>query len=246
MKKWLTGFFMCQSMFCAIPCPVKLWDENCRTKMLLCLPLLGLELGAVWYGCALLCFRLGVPAAVRGFLIGCAMFFLTGGIHLDGFMDVSDAVGSYASTERRREILKDSHVGSFAVIHVALLIAAAIAFGAGLERLSGCLIFIPAVSRGCSAAAVLTLKPMHTSQYSAISRGSSAVFAQIAVGLTVIVGFVLCKVQAFSLIAVIAAYCLALSKAYRALQGMNGDISGYAQSISEICGLAALVFLQGV
>ena len=39
-------------------------------------------------------------------------------------MDVTDAVKSWRDPERRREILKDSHVGSFAVIGVVLLMLA--------------------------------------------------------------------------------------------------------------------------
>ena len=28
MKSFFHAFFMCQSMFCAIPCPCKIWDED--------------------------------------------------------------------------------------------------------------------------------------------------------------------------------------------------------------------------
>ena len=41
---------------------------------------------------------------------------VTGGIHLDGFLDVADARSSHQSRARKLEILKDSHVGAFAVI----------------------------------------------------------------------------------------------------------------------------------
>jgi adenosylcobinamide-GDP ribazoletransferase len=43
---------------------------------------------------------------------------LTGGIHLDGFCDTVDALSSRAPLERKREILKDPHVGAFAVIGI--------------------------------------------------------------------------------------------------------------------------------
>mgnify|MGYP003392776405 FL=1 len=49
-------------------------------------------------------------------------YLVTGFLHLDGFMDVTDAVKSWRDLERRREILKDSHVGSFAVINLVLLV----------------------------------------------------------------------------------------------------------------------------
>ena len=122
MRPFFHAFFMCQSMFCAIPCPCKIWDEDARDKLLWCLPLVGLEIGLLWWSLGLLCRFLGLSQAVSGIAL-CAMpFFATGFIHLDGFMDVTDAVGSCRDLAKRREILKDSHVGSFAVIGVVLLI----------------------------------------------------------------------------------------------------------------------------
>jgi cobalamin synthase len=45
---------------------------------------------------------------------------LTGAIHVDGFLDTCDAAFSGASPERRREILKDPHHGSFAIAYFAV------------------------------------------------------------------------------------------------------------------------------
>ncbi len=45
---------------------------------------------------------------------------LTGGFHVDGFMDTMDAFHSYQPKERKLEILKDSHIGAFAVIMLAV------------------------------------------------------------------------------------------------------------------------------
>ena len=43
-------------------------------------------------------------------------------------MDVTDAVKSWRDLEKRRAILKDSHVGSFAVIGLCLLMLSQFAF----------------------------------------------------------------------------------------------------------------------
>ena len=43
---------------------------------------------------------------------------ITGGIHLDGYSDTWDALASHASQKKKQEILKDPHVGSFAVIRL--------------------------------------------------------------------------------------------------------------------------------
>ena len=115
MKKYLHALVMCQSMFCAIPAP-QLWDEKAKDKMLLFLPIVGLEIGLIWAVLAWLCNYLKLPVLIVGLILAAYPYLVTGFLHLDGFMDVTDAVKSYRSLERRREILKDSHVGSFAVI----------------------------------------------------------------------------------------------------------------------------------
>ena len=66
MKTYFHAFAMCQSMFCAIPFPGNLWDEKARDKMLLFLPIVGLEMGALWAGLAWLCYFLQLFCC-RGF-----------------------------------------------------------------------------------------------------------------------------------------------------------------------------------
>lgn len=55
--------------------------------------------------------------------VGLAIILLvTGGIHMDGYMDTMDALHSYGSREKKLEILKDSHIGAFAVIMTVLYV----------------------------------------------------------------------------------------------------------------------------
>ena len=56
-------------------------------------------------------------------------------------------------------------------------------------------------------------------------------------------GFLLCGRHALALLGGLAGYGIALRKAYKALEGMNGDISGYALTISELCAVAVLAIL---
>lgn len=46
---------------------------------------------------------------------------ITGMLHLDGFMDVCDAILSRRSKEEKLRILKDSATGAFAVIPLVIL-----------------------------------------------------------------------------------------------------------------------------
>ena len=247
MKKYITAFQMTQSMFCALPFSCKKWDENCRPYMLLFLPVIGLEIGVLWMAMSFLLNYLNVPALIYG-LVMCALPYLaTGFMHLDGFMDVSDAIGSYRDLEKRRAILKDSHVGAFAVVWSIFLILAAFAAFASAKGNAPAwlLLMIPMLSRCCSALAVMKLKPMNTSQYAGNNSypGWHSIVLGILIAGSIGAGFGLCGKYGFVLAAGILGYVLPLRKSYKMLDGMNGDISGYCICISELCAVLAFALL---
>ena len=246
MKRYLHAFVMCQSMFCAIPCPGNLWDEEARDKMLLFLPAVGLEIGLLWATLAWITGRLGLPALVSGLILCAWPYLATGFLHLDGFMDVTDAVKSCRSPERRREVLKDSHVGSFAVIGLALVLLAQFVLFASRKEgaVGGILVLLPVVSRCCSALAVTGLKPMSTSQYADQNKPKThlAILAAM-LAVAVAAGFLGCGKYGFALLGCLAGYGLALRRGYRSLGGMNGDIAGYALTLGELCGAAVYALI---
>ncbi len=103
------------------------------------------------------------------------------------------------------------------------------------------LIFIPIISRCCSALAVTVLPTMETSQFSGKYREgikkSHVVSICIIIAAACIMAAIICKIYAVTLAAVVVGYALALRKAYKNLEGMNGDIAGYSLSVSELCGV---------
>ncbi|MBE5892745.1 MAG: adenosylcobinamide-GDP ribazoletransferase [Lachnospiraceae bacterium] len=248
MKEYGIAFVMTQSMFCALPFPCHLWKEEARNKMLLFLPVVGLEIGLLW---TLLDWGLGylnVPGLVCGLAMCAFPYLLTGFIHLDGFLDVTDAICSWRDLEQRRKILKDSHVGSFAVIWCVFLLLAGFAFLASVpaEAQSGILIFVPMISRCCSALAVSSLKPMGSSQYagsqSSTPKWHNILLAALEIG-CVAAGFLLFGKYGLVLVGGLLGYGVALLRSYRSLEGMNGDISGYCLTISELCAVAVYALL---
>ena len=246
MKEYLWAFSMTQSMFCRIPWPFGVWDEKARGKMLLFLPLVGLEIGGLWALGWYLSGYFGLEPMIRGLILCVIPFLLTGFIHLDGYMDVTDAVGSCRDLARRREILKDSHEGSFAVIGCVLLILCQFVFACAAADSADLrlLIVIPVVSRCCSSVAVAVLPKMATSQYARKKAGLADIlipgaFLVASFAFSLWVG----PRGALVLIAELAGYGLALRKGYVSLEGMNGDISGYALTLGELTALGALAVL---
>ena len=237
---------MCQSMFCAIPFPCHQWEERARSKMLLFLPVIGLEIGLC---CALfgwLCRYFGLPHLVTGLVLALTPYLLTGFLHLDGFMDVTDAVGSCRALEKRREILKDSHVGSFAVIGFGILLLSQFACFSAVKPETDLriLILVPILSRCLAGLAVDALPSMSTSQYAgrAVKKGHICYFILVSL-LVLILGFLCFGRLGLVLLGTAVGLGLALWKAYRSLEGMNGDISGYCITLGELAGAAVLALM---
>ena len=59
---------------------------------------------------------------------------ITGGFHLDGFIDTSDAVSSFKDREERLSIMKDPHVGAFGIIRTIVLLILYFAFVSSLQN----------------------------------------------------------------------------------------------------------------
>ena len=56
-------------------------------------------------------------------------------------------------------------------------------------------------------------------------------------------GFLLCGKYGFAPVGCVAGYTLALRRGYKSLDGMNGDIAGYALTIGELCAVAVYALL---
>ena len=249
MKKIFNACVMCFSMFCAIPSPFRIWDEEARPLMTLFLPLVGAFIGALWSLTAYIARILNLPALVAGAVLCCFPFIITGGMHMDGFLDVTDAVKSWRDIEQRRKILKDPNVGSFAVIAGILVVMTQFALLSSVRYDADllALILIPTVSRAVAGICVTVLRPLSTSEYSGAYRKGvrlpHVVILSAVLAAAVTLGFILLGRYGWVSIAVIAGYLLNLQRAFRSLDGMSGDISGYALVFGELCGVAVFALI---
>lgn len=71
----------------------------------------------VWYRVSL---AAGVGGVIFAAVSAAVPVIITGGIHLDGYMDTADALSSRELRERMLEIMKDAHTGAFAVIYLVV------------------------------------------------------------------------------------------------------------------------------
>ena len=248
MKRMFTGLSMSFGMFSRVPVP-HVWDEAARPVMTLFLPVVGLVLGLLWYGLAELFAWLSLPLFITAAVLTIFPYLFTGFMHLDGFMDCSDAIMSRRTLEEKQKILKDSGAGTFSVVSFGLLLLICFALFASVRADTSFLglIFIPVASRACAGLGVLSLQPIGHSQYAESfgnggKTGRLLLLAELAVCL--IAAWLLGGYGAFWPALTAAVFCwLSVLYARGQLGGMAGDVAGYGITIGEACALAVFILI---
>ncbi|MDO4270175.1 MAG: adenosylcobinamide-GDP ribazoletransferase [Eubacteriales bacterium] len=130
-----SGFLVAFSLYSAIPVPQVKWEKKTMRWALSFLPLVGVLIGAAEWGWHWFCAARGASALFYAAGAALLPLVISGGIHLDGFVDTCDALCSHAGREKRLEILKDPHVGAFGPLWLtAFLLAETACFAQLYEK----------------------------------------------------------------------------------------------------------------
>lgn len=84
-------------------------------------PVVGLLMGLVLAG---LCYLLDLilPGSVVNIILVSGLAIFSGGLHLDGLADTCDGLAGHRTPEQRLEIMRDSRIGGFGAIGLALFL----------------------------------------------------------------------------------------------------------------------------
>lgn len=213
------------------------FDEAACGRATVFFPVAGALLGAVM---AALVWAAGpyLPLQLQASLLIFIMVVLTGGIHLDGFMDSIDGLFSGRPREKKLEIMRDSRVGAFGVIGVICLLLLKFNLLAGIPNLVliKLLIVVPALSRWNMSFAVVVFPYARPEGLGTIYKEYSGIKELIwaTVLAAAIAGLVLgiYGVMLMALGAVIT-YLLGI-KITKELGGLTGDIYGFISELSEV------------
>ena len=239
----INSFFIALSMYSRIPVPRVDWKkENMRYAMCF-FPMIGVAIGAVMYLAGWLLDKAVVSTLFRGVVFTLIPIIITGGIHMDGFMDTMDALGSWGDREKKLEILKDSHAGAFAVITACVYF---MAFYGGYSQISDnwqaiCIMALGfCMSRCFSGLGVLSLPKANAS-------GTVAEFSRKAedrpVRITLIIYLILLFGGAVYIrpvwgiavcVTAVLVFWFYRYKAMKYFGGTTGDLSGYFLCLCEV------------
>lgn len=246
----IRSLIMAFSCFSAIPMPTIEWDEYNMRYLMAAFPLVGVAIGASVLIWQLVCSTLGFGPVLTGAGYTLIPILISGGIHLDGFADVVDAQSSHAEPARKREILKDPHIGAFAAMGTCCYLIAYFALTCELEErhllLLACM---PVISRCLSAFATVTFRSASKSGMLAAEQSTASakvVRAVVAALFCLASGIMLSRdvfVTTVTLIVAVVTLLLVRRLAEREYGGMSGDLAGFFLQIAELAMLACVVIV---
>ena len=238
------------SMYSAIPMPQFPWTKQNMRLAMAAFPLVGVFCGlaaALW---GWLSGVLDFGPFLTGAGLALAPVVVTGGIHLDGFCDTTDALASHAPREKKLEILQDSHCGAFAAIAVGayLLFSAALCSELTPGRdtwLRLGLMFV--FSRAASGFAVATFPCAKNSglvrTFSDMAAKRQARILLALMGLLAAAGLIWLGGRAMVLAGLLM-FGIYYLTARRLFGGITGDLAGWFLQWCELWMLLALVVTE--
>ncbi|WNC16105.1 adenosylcobinamide-GDP ribazoletransferase [Brevibacillus brevis] len=225
----MNAFLHALAFFTRIPVPRLRPSESAWKKSVNWYPAVGIVIGLVLCGvhqAALYCFS-PLLAAVLTLAV---WVYVTGGLHLDGWMDLADGLGSSRPREQVLAIMKDSRVGAMGVLAAILLLLLKTASVAELSRTDWVLLLLVPFAARTHVLLSIRLWP-YLSADKGIGKGISEGLSTGSIWLGYIVltaaGWLIGGWAAVTAIVVSLLFALWFSRAVAGkLGGLNGDCYG--------------------
>ena len=248
----IKSFVMAFSMFSILPMPIIEWKKENLTYMLCALPCVGVFIGIIFCLWQQLCQWLHFGNFLYAIGMTLLPLVLSGGIHMDGFCDTVDALSSHAPVERKREILKDSHAGAFAIIFT---VAYFLTYAACCSELhstifTACMLGLHQIfARSIGAFAGIQFPSAATGGLLASFKAAAnkkAVFLLTCWNLICVVCMILLSPISGITCTITAIICLLYVHrlAQKEFGGMSGDLAGYLITISQLALLICFMITE--
>lgn len=242
----MKGFLVALQFLTRIPVKIEgSIEERDLLNSLYFYPLIGLVIGILLVLANIILGPL-IPLEARVVILLTLLVFLSGGLHLDGFMDTMDGICSGKNRERSLEIMRDSRVGAFGVLGLVLLLLIKLTFLQSLRGpdLNNALLVMPMVSRWV----VVANMPMAPYAREGFGLGKlmveNARWKEVLVTLafTLVVSSFLLGFKAAILILVLFVFaCICSLFLKEKIGGLTGDTLGAVLETSEVFVLLILL-----
>ena len=247
------AFKIAFSMYSKIPVPKADWNKENMKYAMCFFPLVGSVIGIIVFVSYILCCKFGIGDILRTSILTIMPVLITGGIHLDGFVDTMDAINSYQPVERKLEILKDSHIGAFALISCVIYFI--INFGLWSEIDEKTLIIVCVgfvLSRALSGFSIVSFP---CAKKSGLASSFSDAAQKNIVKITMIFYISVCILIMLYIDLILGSVCVISSilmfiyykhMSIRKFSGITGDLAGYFLQMCELFILFSIILAQKI
>ncbi len=118
----LNSFFIALTFLTTLPAKNIAWEKSNLRYFIVCIPIVGVIVGLMLLIINFALNYLTCSDFLKGVFMALANLFLTGGLHVDGFIDTCDAIFAHKDLKTRLEILSDTHTGAFGVAGCVMLL----------------------------------------------------------------------------------------------------------------------------
>ncbi|KUJ79973.1 adenosylcobinamide-GDP ribazoletransferase [Ruegeria profundi] len=207
-------------------------------------PLVGLAVGLLANAAAWFALALNLPAPVSAIFLIAVLVLTTGAMHEDGLADTADGLWGGFTAERRLEIMKDSHIGTYGVLALIfsqtlriMLVTTLLASGGFSTILAACI-----TSRAVLPFLMAALPNARTSGLSHSVGAPRAGTVALGLGLAVLcVALLMGAAAALPMLVVGLAIGFFAQVARSKIGGQTGDILGASQQLAELAFLTVAV-----
>jgi adenosylcobinamide-GDP ribazoletransferase len=247
----------CLRFFSRLPLPSAGVDQSSHampdlSRVARMVPIAGAVLAAAGAVALWLAHALGLPPLICAALAVGVLVIAAGALHEDGLADVADGFGGGVTRERKLEIMRDSRIGVYGAVALALALVLRIAAVSallehGLATAVAGLVLAGAASRAAMLLPLALLAPARTDGLGA-GVGRLEAGGALAAGATALVLAVMLGLSVLGFARALLALALALATAWtmtaiarRQIGGQTGDVAGAAQQLAEIACLCGLL-----
>ncbi len=241
MRNIIGGAIVAFSMYSHLPMPHIEWTDRNMKYAVCYFPLIGIVIGMAQFGWFYAAQALHMTDNLRAAVMVVLPIVITGGIHMDGFLDTSDALSSWQDREAKLEIMKDSHAGAFAVI--SGLCYFALSFGVFSQAEGSDLLLlgtIPVMSRALSALALVKFpKAKNTGLLRTFSdAAANGVVTRIMIIILLLIAGVMIGSEGIKGCTVFLTGCGVFAYYYQMCRakfgGTTGDVAGWFVQMCEL------------
>ncbi|MHB8155439.1 MAG: adenosylcobinamide-GDP ribazoletransferase [Candidatus Omnitrophota bacterium] len=246
----MTSFLLALQFLTTLPLMIGKFSEKKMAWALVYFPMVGLFLGLMLIGLNTLLSILGFHLGVINIILVIVLIIFTGGLHLDGLADTTDAFLSGQGKEKMLQIMRDSHIGVMGVLALIsiILLKVGLLSSVNVAARPAALMLMCVLSRW-SVVLIMYLFPY------ARQEGKARLFIQglnlkifiVSLAVVLLFSFAIWGLKGLLALVVISGCVYAINKIIvRKIGGVTGDTLGATIEVMEIAVLFIVCIMQGV